>query len=339
MRKTNKKKQNLRMKNIAAGIMFVGLMVFACGCGSSSDNDENIVLRAGFSTGASDPRVVATELFKEEVEAATEGRITIEIHPDGELGADSDLISGVVNGDVDITASSAGNFASYSPNVGISAFPFLFDDFDDAWRFVDSDTEIEAEKELENYNIKVLGHYDNGFRCVTTSEKVGPVSSVSDMNGLVIRTPENQIVMQTMLLLGAQPKVLDFTKLYDALKNGEFDAQENPIPVIYNNNLYEVQSNLAITNHSYDVMPFVIRQDVWDKLSDEDQNILLEAAKKAQEKDRELVKSQTEEYIQKLQDEGMTITYPDLDEFKKATETATDIFKDTYDVDLLKGVK
>ena len=142
-----------------------------------------------------------------------------------------------------------------------------------------------------------------------------------------------------MLLLGAQPKVLDFTKLYDALKNGDFDAQENPIPVIYNNKLYEVQSNLAITNHSYDVMPFVIRQDVWDKLSDEDQNILLEAAKKAQEKDRELVKSQTEEYIQKLQDEGMTITYPDLDEFKNATETATDIFKDTYDVNLLKDVK
>lgn len=322
-------------------VLIVGaalLSFVAVGCGSNADDDENIVLKAGFSTGATDPRVVATELFKEEVESATDGRITIEIHSDGELGADSDLISGVVNGDVDITASSAGNFASYSPNVGISAFPFLFDDFDEAWNFVDSDKEIEAEEELSNYNIKILGHYDNGFRCVTTSDAVGPVNSVSDMNGLVIRTPENQIVMQTMLLLGAQPKVLDFTELYDALKSGQFDAQENPIPVIYNNNLYEVQSNLAITNHSYDVMPFVIRQDVWDGLSSEDQEILLSAAKKAQDKDRELVKSQTEEYIKKLEDEGMNITYPDLKEFQDATSSATELFKDTYNVDLLKDV-
>lgn len=327
------------VKKIFAAALLAGMAVFAGGCGGAGGSDENIVLKAGFSTGASDPRVVATELFKEEVEAATDGRITIEIHADGELGADSDLISGVVNGDVDITASSAGNFASYSPNVGISAFPFLFDDFDDAWKFVDSDTEVEAEQELANYNIKVLGHYDNGFRCVTTSDSVGPVNAVDDMNGLKIRTPENQIVMQTMLMLGAEPKVLDFTELYDALKNGQFDAQENPIPVIYNNNLYEVQEYLAITNHSYDVMPFVIRQDVWDDLNKEDQEILLAAAKKAQDKDRELVKTQTEDYIQKLQDAGMTITYPDLEEFKEATASATDIFKDTYNVELLKDVK
>ena len=311
------------------------LSFVAVGCGSNADGNENVVLKAGFSTGASDPRVVATELFKEEVEKATNGRITVEIHPDGELGSDSELISGVANGEVDITASSAGNFASYDPNVGISAFPFLFDGFEDAWEFVDGSVEVQAEKDLKDNNIKVLGHYDNGFRCVTTSEKVGPVNSVSDMQGLVIRTPENQIVMQTMLLLGAEPKVLEFTKLKDALAKGEFDAQENPIPVIYNNGLYEVQANLAITNHSYDVMLFVLRQDIWDKLSKADQKILLDAAAKAQEKDRELIKNQTEDYIQKLEEVGMKVTYPDLNEFKAATASAVELFANTYDADLI----
>ncbi|MBR1772049.1 MAG: TRAP transporter substrate-binding protein [Lachnospiraceae bacterium] len=318
----------------------MGLGLFVCGCGGSGENSsKSIVLKAGFSTSESDPRVVATELFKQEVEAATNGRITVEIYPDGKLGSDADLISGVVNSQVDITASSAGNFANYAPNVGISAFPFLFDDFDEAWSFVDGDVEVQAEQELSNYNIKVLGHYDNGFRCVTTSASVGPVNSVSDMQGLKIRTPENQIVMQTMLLLGAEPKVLEFTKLYEALSKGEFDAQENPIPVIYNNNLYEVQSNLAITNHSYDVMLFVIRQDVWKGLSKEDQEILQNAAKKAQEKDRELIENQTNEYIQKLEEAGMTVTYPDLDEFKKATSSAVELFANTYDAELLKKIQ
>ena len=329
----------MKVKRILSAFFIIGLLCLMGGCGSAKQESGAIVLKAGFSTGESDPRVIATQLFKEEVEAQTEGRITIEIHSDGELGADSELISGVVNGEIDITASSAGNFASYAPNVGVSAFPFLFDDFEQAWDFVDSEEETEAEQELSDYNIKVLGHYDNGFRCVTTSEQAGPVNAVEDMNGLVIRTPENQIVMQTMLMLGAEPKVLDFTEVYDALKNQKFDAQENPIPVIYNSKLYEVQKNLAITNHSYDVMPFVIRKDVWEGLSAEDQDILLKAAKKAQEKDRELIKNQTEEYIQRLEEEGMTITYPDLDEFKEATAPVFDSFKDTYNIDLLEKIR
>lgn len=319
-------------------ILVAGFVLGGCGETTSNKNQE-ITLVAGFSTNDSDPRVVATQLFKEEVEKATDGRIKVEIHTDGELGADSELITGVVNGTVDMTASSAGNFGVYCPNVGVSAMPFLFNSFEEAWDFVDGDIEKEAESDLKGVNVKVLAHYDNGFRCVTTSEKAGPIKDVSDMNGLVIRTPENQVVMQTMAILGAEPKVLDFTKLYDALKNGEFDAQENPIPVIYNNKLYEVQDNLAITNHSYDVMPFVIRQDIWDSLSVDDQAALMDAAEKAEEKNRELVKSQTEDYLSKLEEEGMHITYPDLEEFKRATESVIDSFKETYDPELLDKIK
>lgn len=325
----------------SAGIVLAAgaLCVIASGCGQKSAGSDDLVLKAGFSTNESDPRVVATKLFKEEVEKGTDGRITIEIHPDGELGSDADLISGVVNGNVDITASSAGNFSSYAKNVGVSAFPFLFEGFDSAWEFVDGEVELEAEKEFADCNIHVLGHYDNGFRCVTTSEKVGPVESVEDMNGLVIRTPENQIVMETMLLLRAEPRVLEFTKLYDALKSGEFDAQENPVPVIYNNKLYEVQKNLAITNHSYDVMPFVIRLDVWESLSDEDKAVLEKAALNAQKKDRELIRSQTEELIEKLKEEGMNVTYPDLEEFKAATSSIYDSFGNEFDQDILNKVR
>lgn len=309
------------------------------GCGSIASGSKNhVVLKAGFSTTSTDPRVVATELFKEEVENATDGRITVEIYPDGELGSDADLISGVINGSVDITASSAGNFANYANNVGISAFPFLFSDFEEAWDFIDGEIEKKAEEELSDYNIEVLGHYDNGFRCVTTSQKAGPINNVDDMNDLVIRTPENQIVMETMLTLGANPKVLEFTKLYDALKNDEFDAQENPIPVIYNNNLYEVQANLAITNHSYDVMPFVIRKDVWDKFSADDQAILKAAALKAQAKNRELVKTQTDEYVLELQNRGMNITHPNLAEFKSAAESVFKTLGKSYDSELLDAV-
>ena len=105
--------------------------------------------------------------------------------------------------------------------------------------------------------------------------------------------------------MGAKPYVMDFTKLYDALKNGEFDAQENAVPIIYNSRLYEVQSCLAITNHSYDMMLFVIRDDIWESLSEQDREILRAAAAEAQKQDRELIQTQTMQYIDMLEEKGM----------------------------------
>lgn len=305
----------------------------------TQEREEKLTLRMGFSTAESDPRVQASETFKRLVEKETEGRITVELHAGGELGSDAELIKGVIYGDVDMTVSSAGNFANYVPKVGASAFPFLFSDFEEAWEFVDGEEERQIEEELEDYNIKVLAHFDNGFRCVTTSESVGPIHSVADMSGIRIRTPENQIVMETLSALGADPYVMDFTKLYDALKSGEFDAQENPVPIIYNSKLYEVQSCLAVTNHSYDMMLFVIRDDIWDSLSEEEQQILQSAALEAQKQDRETIQAQTTQYINMLEEEGMTITYPDLEEFREATVGVYDYFAASYGEELMERLK
>ncbi len=298
-----------------------------------------VIIKLGYSTKSNDPRGVASQLFKEKVESETNGRIQIEIFDAGQLGSDSELISGVIDGSVDMTVSSAGNFAAYATRVGVSALPFLFSDFSKAWRFMDSNIMTEVSKDLEEYNIHVLSYFDNGFRCITTSEKIGPVNSVSDLNGVVIRTSTNQIVMETMSELGANPKSYPFGELVDALKTGKFDAQENPIPVIYNSQLYKVQKYLAVTNHSYDAMPFVIRKDIWDNLSEEEQRILKEAAVKAQDENRKMIKEQTTEYVEKLQNEGMIITYPDLERFKEHTEGVSDVFSTVYGEKLLTDVK
>ncbi len=295
---------------------------------------KTATISLGFSTNLEDPRGVASLLFKEEVEKNSEGRIKINVHPNGELGSDSELIEGVISGRVDMTVSSAGNFAVYATKLGISAMPFLFTNFDDAWAFMDGELVAEVNKTLEEFGIVVLSHYDNGFRCVTTTNR--PVNSVADMQGLNIRTPPNQIVMETMSSLGATPKPYAFNQLKQALRDGLFDSQENPIPVIYNSKLYEEQKFLSITNHSYDAMPLVIRKDLWKEFSQSDKDLIIAAAKKAQDLDRKLVKEQTESYVSKLKEAGMTITSPDLKAFQKATAGVMNVFTDIYGEELLK---
>lgn len=299
---------------------------------------ENIVLRLGYSTGENTPRGNASQKFKEIVEKETNGRIKLEIYPDGSLGSDKQLILGVINNDIDMTISSAGNFANYG-KVGISAFPYVFDSSNDVWSFMETDASKKVDSELEQFNIHVLAHFDNGFRCITTSEAFGPINSLKDMQGLKIRTSDNPVVMETISELGAEPYNIDFTKLYNSLKNHEFEAEENPIPVIYNSKLYEVQKYIAITNHSYDTMPFVIRNDIWQKLSKEDKTILENAAKEAESLDRKLVKEQTENYIRLLEEKGMTITYPDLNEFKAKSAGVFDYFRNSYGDEIINTIK
>lgn len=310
----------------------------AASTGSAAASGASVTLKLGFSTNEEDPRAKGAQQFKEEVEEKTGGAVTVELYPSGQLGGDADLINSIAldSGTVDIIVTDASNFSTYDAKMGISALPFQFETFDDAWAFMDSDIEAAAEEGLLAQNMRVLAHYCNGFRCVTNSK--GPINSPDDMKGLLIRTPENPVIMATMTALGANPQPLSFSELYQALQQKTYDAQENPIPVIYNNNLYEVQEYLSITNHIYSGMCFTISETSWKKLSADQQQIVSDAAKASADYDRELNEQQTNDLVSALEEKGMKINSPDLAPFAAATEKVLTDNADTYG-DLLDQLK
>ena len=310
----------------------------AASTGSAAASGASVTLKLGFSTNEEDPRAKGAQQFKEEVEEKTGGAVTVELYPSGQLGGDADLINSIAldSGTVDIIVTDASNFATYDAKMGISALPFQFETFDDAWAFMDSDIEAAAEEGLLAQNMRVLAHYCNGFRCVTNSK--GPIDSPDDMKGLLIRTPENPVIMATMTALGANPQPLSFSELYQALQQKTYDAQENPIPVIYNNNLFEVQEYLSITNHIYSGMCFTIAESSWNKLSADQQQIVSDAAKASADYDRELNEQQTNDLVSALEEKGMKINSPELAPFAAATEKVLTDNADTYG-DLLDQLK
>lgn len=332
--------QGFRMKRINKIICFLLLILsfVSCSKNKSSDKKYDHVIKLGFTTGIDSPRGKAATLFKNIVEKESNEKIKVEIYSDGVLGDDLKLIEGIINKSLDMTVSSAGNFASVSSLVGISALPFLFDDFEEAWTFMDSSfVKNEINKSLEDYNIRILSYFDNGFRCITSSNK--EIKTVEDLKGLNIRTSSNQIVMEIMARLGAIPKIYPFPELKDALKKGMFDAQENPVTIIFNSKLYEEQKYLLVTNHSYDAMPFVIRNDLWENLSSKYKKIIIDAAKEASEFNRNLVKEQTLKYFEELKLKGMIINFPDLEEFKKVGNDVINSFTIVYGEDVMNELK
>ena len=307
------------MKKILALVMAL-TMIFALTAVSASADDA-IVLKIGVSTADTDPRNIAAKSFADEIEEKTNGAVKAEVYPAGQLGGDGQLVESMVMdaGTVDIVITDASNFGTVVPDMNISGLPFLFDGFDAAWAFMDGEVEAAAEAELLEVGIRVLAHYDNGFRCVTNSK--GPVETPDDMKGMLIRTPENQVIMATMSALGANPQPLAFSELYQALQQKTYDAQENPIPVIYNNKLYEVQDFLSVTNHIYSGLCFAISGSAWDSLTAEQQEIVTAAAQSSGEWQSETIRQQTDDLVANLEEEGMKVNFPELAPFAEATKS------------------
>ncbi len=127
--------------------------------------DPQVTLKIGYSTNAEDPRGLASEMFKAQVEKETGGSVTVEIYPSGQLGGDAALIEAMAldSGTVDIIITDCSNFATYEPKMGISALPFLFKDFEQAWALCGQRHRAGVEQLLLDYNIRSLAHYCNGF--------------------------------------------------------------------------------------------------------------------------------------------------------------------------------
>ena len=307
------------MKKILA-LVLVLTMVFALTAVSASADDA-IVLKIGVSTAETDPRNIAAQMFADEIAEKTGGAVKAEVYPSGQLGGDAELVNSMVLDvdDCDIVITDASNFGNAVADMNISGLPFMFADFDEAFAFMDGEIEAAAEEQLLDLGIRVLTHYSNGFRCVTNSK--GPVETPADMKGMLIRTPENPVIMATMQALGANPQPLAFNELYQALQQGTYDAQENPIPIIYNNKLYEVQDYLSVTNHIYSGLCFAIRESVWEKLTPEQQEIVAAAAEASGEWQSETIRTQTDELVANLEEEGMKINFPDLAPFAEAAQS------------------
>ena len=284
--------------------------------------DFDGIFQVYVTMGDDDPRSVGARNFAELLEKYSHGELKAEVHTGYVLGSDTDLIQKMKRdtGEVDIFIVSGAFFGELtnSPELEISAMPYLFKDFKTAWAFADSDVMAEFEKDLPGENMRVLTHFCGGFRCMTNSRR--PIVTPDDLSGLVIRTPTGSVTMDMLFDMGAKAMPLPFDELNDALKKGYYDGQENPTPIIYYNNLYEAQKYLSITNHTYMLQNFTIAESIWEQLSREQQEILLKAAGEAAASERKASQDETEACIKLLEEDGMEVNYPDLDLFAEATE-------------------
>ncbi len=215
-----------------------------------------IVLRFAHTIATEDAMHLATVEFAKKVAQRTGNAVQIEVFSGGQLGNDTKILEAVKLGAIDLVMTGNPFFSSFAPEMNVLDLPYLFRDYEHAYKVVDGPIGAELLRAVERNGMKGIGSLEIGFRNVTNSKR--PVRVPDDMKGLKIRTTPNPAHLLAFRLLGANPVPMAFTEVYLALKTGTVDGQENPITLIQAMKFYEVQKYLSLTQHAYTVANVVM---------------------------------------------------------------------------------
>jgi tripartite ATP-independent transporter DctP family solute receptor len=278
-------------------------------------------LTLGHGAAPGNPRHEAAVAFANAVKQKSGGKIEVQVAPSAQLGDDAAMITALRSGTLDMSANSQGAASVVVPEYAAFGMPFLFSSPAAAFKLLDGPLGKELAEKSAAKNLVVLGYWDNGIRHVSNSKR--PVLSPADMKGLKIRTPPDAVTIDIMTALGAETQQIKFAELYVALQQGVVDGQENPLANVDASKLYEVQKYISLTGHKFEMTPLLISKRTWDRLTEAERKIVMEAANEATAVQRKLSKDADERLYGELQKKGVKIDKVDQSQFAKATESVT----------------
>lgn len=325
------KKISRRSFLAAAGVSAAALALTACG-GSGNSTAASTANSAAASTApagdaaaaASDPKVtlVYAEVnpldtivgqtgshFKEKVEELTGGSVVVDVQASGVLGSENDVLDAILGGStsIDISRISAFALTSYGCNKSkLLSIPFTFENRAHFWNFANSELAPEFLNEPQELGLPVRGIFygEEGFRHFFT---VKPVSGIADFKGLKLRVSNDPVMNGMVEGLGANPTVVSFGELYSALQTGVVDGAEQPIANYKSNAFPEVANNLILDGHTLGAVQAVITDNAWNKLTENQQAAVMEAAADTQAFNADLSETAEKKILDELKSSGCNV--------------------------------
>lgn len=292
------------MKFFRSSALVLGLSTLAAGVMPSVAPAQSL-MRISIATGGDSHQKTAIDTFAREIEQRTNGRYKILTYYAGALGGEREAIESVQLGTQELTWTSSGPIPLFVPETKIIDVPFLFRDYAHARAVLDGPIGQALLAKFDAKGIKALAWGENGFRHMTNGKH--PVNGPEDLKGLKMRTMENPVHIQAYKAFGITPVPMPFGDVYMALQRGTVDGQENPLLVISANRFDRVQKYMTLTGHVYSAGIFLMNKVVFDKLSDADKKIFLEAARVAAKANRDRVDLDEKTAVAELRSKGMQV--------------------------------
>lgn len=264
------------------------------------------------------PTVVAQENMGKKIEEATDGELKFRMFSGGVLGSEKEVVEQVQLGAVQMTRVSLGTLGPVIPEVNAFNMPFVFRDHEHMRKVIDGEIGQEILDKITNsdFNMVALAWMDGGVRNLYTKE---PVRSLDDLKGMKIRVIGNPLFIDTLNAMGAQGVAMSTGEIYSALQTGVIDGAENNPPTMLEHNHFREAKHYTLTGHLILPEPIVISKTTWNKLSPEQQEIMMKAAKEAQMEERKLWDEKSADSEAKLKEAGVEFIEVDKKPFYDAT--------------------
>lgn len=264
----------------------------------------------------SHPMNVRAQEAVDKIREETGGRVSIQIFPNNQLGADTDMLSQVRSGGVEFFTLSPLILSTLVAKASISGIGFAFPGYDQVWPAIDGELGAFVRGEIEKSNLVVLDKiWDNGFRQITSS--VGPIATADDLKGFKIRVPVSPLWTSMFTAFESAPASINFAEVYSALQTGIVDGQENPLAIISTAKLYEVQKYLSMTNHMWDGFWFLANKRAWEAMPEDVREVVAGHINEAAVNERADVAALNVGLRDELQASGMEINEPDTASFRQ----------------------
>lgn len=282
---------------------------------------KKLTLRFAHSESTTNIRHETVLFYADRVKELSGGEIEIQVFPSGQMGTHTQCQEMVSTGALDFYPTTAGLVSVFDPNrtQELIELPYLFDNYSQAYAFMDTDFVSKIYEPLQQKGIYYLVTWDNGFRHLTNNKR--PVYTPDDMKGLKIRVVKSEMSIKIITALGANAVPMAYSELYTALGSGVVDGQENPFMNIYASKFYEVQKYMSVTKHQYSTLPVIFSMQRWQSLNDKQRSILKQAALEAATFMRKKVGANEDNQRKAMEQAGMKINdVPDLTPFRQAVQ-------------------
>ncbi|MCD8225364.1 MAG: TRAP transporter substrate-binding protein [Clostridiales bacterium] len=275
--------------------------------------------------------------FKTKVEELSDGKITIDVQASGVLGSENDVLDTMLGGGgtIDISRISAFALTSYGGQKSmLLSLPYTFVSREHFWNFANSELaqEFLMESQENGSGVRGLFYGEEGFRHFFT---VNEISGIDSLKGMKLRVSNDPVMNGLVEGLGASPTVVSFGELYSALQTGVVDGAEQPIANYKSNAFPEVAPYLILDGHTLGAVQVIITDASWDKLTADQQAILMEAGEYASAENQKNSESKENEVLEELKADGVTvIEVDDVTPWQEATrkviEDNTKGYEDLY---------
>lgn len=275
-------------------------------------------LKMGMTAGTAQNEYKAAEVFAKELKARSNGEIELKLYPSAQLAKnDLDAMQQLEGGAMDFTFAETGRFSEFFPEAEVYSLPYMIKDFEHMKK-ASNDTKFGKDlikKIHDKKGITILAQAYNGTRQTTSNR---PINSMADMKGMKLRVPNAPANLAFAKYSGASPTPMAFAEVYLALKTNAVDGQENPLSTIKDQQFYEVQKYLALTNHILNDQLYIASNITMEELPAKLQKVVKESAEIAAKYHTKLFMDDEAKAIDFFKSKGVTVTKPNTDDFRKA---------------------